>query len=308
VAEGDRKTKLVTAAVILVMGAGIAIYFLVIRPRWDAHAMKTQHGESRGSTISDGVATLIDAVSVTHRRKDTTTDLDIEEETRRRRITLIDTTTGGMLAQQLVDTDAECGAAGNGLIYCELASLALYDRTFAKVADASAELSKLGKIMRTSGAIDKRIIGTHAGPRVTVLLDDGRAAVYDARSREAARVNDTPPTGSLRLRPADVCANGGNRREKIGNSTDTFLGAVRLGGVAPPVFVHHTSLDSASDSLQLSRLAADGKTAWTVDLGTGQCEQFTVDAKRVTITTSNPRARAAGIDLATGHVDWRTTF
>jgi hypothetical protein len=80
----------------------------------------------------------------------------------------------------------------------------------------------------------------------------------------------------------------------------TFL---RAGEPSPLLVLHDASIERP-DEIQLTRVGADLRSLWTVDV-VGRCETATLVGSRLVITTHDPKHRAFGIDLDTGKIAWR---
>ncbi|MDB4956527.1 MAG: hypothetical protein JWO36_4096 [Myxococcales bacterium] len=77
---------------------------------------------------------------------------------------------------------------------------------------------------------------------------------------------------------------------------------LRVGEPSPLLVLHDVAIDRPNH-VQLTRVAADLRTVWTVEL-VGRCETASLLGSRLVITTHDPKHRAFGIDLETGKIAW----
>ncbi len=271
---------------VLLAGAGALVYFFVIEPRIDKHRLTNQRGKPAGAVIDNGLLTTIDWVDITKEREDSTTGQEIREEVYKTRVTTHDLTTGKQLEQTLFDGSGTCTGATPDTLWCNFGHLTLVDRrTLKKLADVEDAVAKAGigaTLVKQKEGPDQLLVGVVNGGKATLLVDDGRVAVFDAATQKVIKLDDVPkaltgqtingmqvkPPETLKLAPSSSCGTrgGGGGRTKLSagkiTSKDSYLGPTAIGTLAPPLFVHHTSLDETQDSLQLSRLDASGGTTW----------------------------------------------
>lgn len=321
-------------AMIAVVGAGFFVYHRLIEPKIDRAVALIQTGRPVASVITGDVVVLLDRVVIVNTERDGITNQAVDREEPKTRAIVVDAATGAKRFTTIIEAVGTCEAASPGRMWCDFGKLALYDaRTVSEVITVEGAIARaaVGRPVPSRWRVD--------GARATQLLDDGRVAVLDATTLLVTREEKVPP--SLRplplgmkpspstLTPAasSICTSfdasdflssknkpawrlerGEGERARVRNgkraSTDTFLRPRVVGSDDPPLLFHHTSLDPARDSLQLSRLTPSATLAWTVDVRRPNCENAGAVGALFVITTDSPQRRALGIDPSAGAVRW----
>jgi outer membrane protein assembly factor BamB len=196
------------------------------------------------------------------------------------RVTSVDAATGKVLGKRLFeDVHGGCAPAGDSRVWCRLGKVALYDaRTLATIDDTSSP-------------------GADAGSP----NDWGDESCET--QREAKIAGDTWSVGGGSRSPI-LRGEPGVEHENVGPSffaplllEDSYAHEPLVGADGPVIVFGEDRRRS------VARVGADGRAAWTVDLG-GACVAATIVGDSLVVATTNAH-RVLGIDLVTGEVRWR---